>query len=219
MDRRAFLAALGAASLLPLPARAATVQAVLDDDEGWLPVADHSSGVTIYEKEVPSLDLTALKGVYALDVDSEKLFELLCDIEGHAQVTGSLLESRIIRQSGEIADYYQVMKSPSALISQRYWVNRSITHRNFTGLPGHHKRQWDALDVTLYPKVRAALEESYPDAVLVTVTHGSWDVSPTELIYRTVTHPSGNVPSSLFSTLSSKTLPDNMLAFVNHLKT
>ncbi len=218
MDRRAFLAALGAASLLPLPARAASVQAVLDDDEGWLAVSEHPSGMSIYGKEVPALDLTALKGVYALDVDSEKLFDLLCDIEGHVQVTGNLLESRIIRQSGEVADYYQVMKAPSALISRRYWVNRSITHRSFTGLAGHHKRQWDALGVTLYPKVRASLKESYPDAVIVTVTHGSWEVSPTELIYRTVSHPSGNVPSSLFSTLNSKTLPDNMLSFVNHLK-
>ena len=219
MDRRAVLASLAAATLFPLPARGSvSVQSVLDEDEGWEHVGDHASGVSVYGKEVSSLGLTAYKGIYELDVDSEKLFGQICDLEGHMDVSDQLVESRIILTQGERSDFYQVMKSPAAFVSQRYWLNRSITKRDIGGVPGHHKRVWNALAMDQYPKVREALAETYPDAVLVETTHGSWEVSPTHLTYRTVSDPGGSVPGSVYSSLSSKTLPDNMLNFVRAVK-
>lgn len=217
MQRRHFLAGLGATALLPRVVYAGSVQDLLDDDAGWTHVSDHASGTVVYTKDVPSLGIPAFKGVYPLDVDAEALFALICDLEGHIDVSDQLLESQVMFAKGTISDFYQVMKSPGAFISQRYWLNRSTTLRDH-GAPGHHKRRWDALTMDKYSKVRAVLAENYPDAVLVETTHGSWEVTPTELTYRTVSHPGGNVPAGVYATLTGKTMPDNMMNFVNHLK-
>lgn len=211
------MAGLGASALLPRVGWAADVQASLHDDSGWSHVSTHASGTQVYTKDIPAVELPAWKGVYALDVDSEELFSLVCDLEGHVDVSDQLLESRVIASRGMVTDFYQVMKSPGPLISKRFWLNRSRTYRDHSG-PGCHRRTWDALAEDKYTKVRDVLAENYPDAVVVTFTHGSWEITPDQLIYRTVSHPGGNVPPNAFATLSGKNLPNNMMNFVDHIK-
>lgn len=217
---------LAAPALLPAGAGApvyaapdaSSILRALDDDGGWS-YQSTRDGIKVYSKEIPAIGLTAFKGVGLFEVDGDRLFTLISDLPAHKQVTGTLHESVAISTRGGVTDYYQVMKSPGPLLSARYWFNRSTNTRDINGQVGHHRRSWSSLDETLYPEQRKEVAERYPDAVAITLTHGSWEVVPESpgrctLTYRAVSHPGGSVPTSVAAMASSQNLPDNMMAFV-----
>lgn len=198
------------------------VLAALADDSGWTHYADRN-GVVVYEKHIGIMDMPAYKGVTEIDVDRELLFSLICDTEGHEAISDSLAASTVLNQMGERIHYYQIAETPALVpIADRYWFNQAQILRD-VGTPGHHLRIWSPIDPTLYPEAYAAVQAQYPDAVYVSVTYGSWEVRPlpdgkTELTYRSLTNPGGNVPSSVFEVLSARTLPDNMMNFVDEAR-
>lgn len=199
-------------------ADAASVQRALDDDAGWSPHAS-KDGIQVYSKALPAIELTAFKGVGLLEVDGARLFALISDLAAHTGVTGTLHESVVLSSRGGVTDYYQVMKSPGPFLSPRYWFNRSVNTENVGGVAGRSKRVWSTLDATLYPKARQDVATRYPDAVAITLTHGSWEIAPDSpgrfwLIYRAVSHAGGNIPTSVAAAASSQSLPNNMLSFV-----
>lgn len=195
------------------------IQRALDDDAGWARQSVRD-GVVVYAKPMPALDLTAYKGVKPIDVDPELLFSLICDTEGHMQISDTLADSRVLSVRDDRYDYYQVVKTPAIMpVSDRYWFNRAHIQRDVGGTPGRHKRSWAPLDPGLYPEAHASVTARFPDAVLVAVNYGSWEVVPhaggqAEVIYRAVTHPGGNVPDSFAAMLAERSLPDNILNFV-----
>lgn len=213
--------------LLMAPALAADASGItelLANDNGWaLHAAENDDGVTVYSKHVNDLGLTAFKGVLVLpaSVDAVKIYELVSDIENHDRHSKHLHESTLIEREGAHDWFYEVSKSPAPLISERYWFNETLVERDIEGLEGHNRRTWHAFDAaTKYPDTLKAVAGKYPDAVYVDITYGAWEWIPQEdgttvMIYRTVSHPGGSVPSGLYSQISGKTLPDNMMTFVN----
>lgn len=199
------------------------IHALLDDESGWtLHAAENSEGITVFTKPVPSLGLAAFKGVLILDagVDVDAIYTIVADLENHDKHSKHLHESTLIDQKGSQDWFYEVAKSPGPFISERYWFNTTISDKSVGGVDGHYKRAWSSFDAAaLYPDVLADVNTRYPDAVSVDLTYGSWEWEPqadgtTRMTYRTVTHPGGSVPAGMYATVSSKTLPDNMMTFV-----
>lgn len=203
----------------PASDHAAAVQAALDDDGGWQPVGS-DRGVTVFSKEIPLIGLTAFKGVWAMppELDPDRLFAAICDVSAHVDFSSRLAESTLLAAAEPVLHFYQVMtKAP--LIARRYWMVHSVIYEDMGGVDGHHKRTWDALAPSLYPEARAAVSERYPEAVEITENHGSWEILPPAdgqrlFVYRAVSDPGGNVPISAQNALTTRTLPDNMLRFV-----
>lgn len=201
---------------------AASIHATLHDDSGWSYHAERN-GVTVYEKPISALGTKGYKGVMTIDVDPDLLFSIICDTEGHLSFSPSLAASKVIARNGDRYDYYQVAETPALVpISDRFWFNQAHMRRDVTK-PGHHLRTWAPIDPGLYPETFAAVQSRFPDAVLVAVNYGSWEIMPqadgtNQLTYHAVTHPGGNVPTSVFETLAARSLPDNMLTFVNQAR-
>jgi len=196
-----------------------TVQSALMDPGGWSP-AGGSEGVTVTRKEIEAIGLTAFKGetVLPATVDAETLFEVICDVQGHVNISGSLDESTLLAKADSVLHFYQVMaKAP--LIDRRYWMVHSVVYEDIGGLTGHHRRTWDGLDAGLYGEARDAVKQRYDGAFEVIENHGSWEVQPradgtTLFTYRAVTDPGGAIPTGAYDTLTSRKLPNNMMKFV-----
>jgi hypothetical protein len=198
---------------------AGTVQAALDDPAGWEQL-DETRGVVVSRKVVAELGLTAFKGEVVLpaDTDTDRVFELLCDPTSHMSVSDNLAASEVLGADGAVLQFYQVLKK-SPMVDQRFWMVHSVIQSDIGGVEGHNKRTWDALAPSLYPTQRAAVSQHFEDATEVTENHGSWELRPrgdgsTLFIYRTVSDPGGAIPDSLFRAVTSRTLPSNMLSFV-----
>ena len=212
-----------------LPARAeslarldAAVHRMLDDDSGWRRVRDpDGDGITVYEKALPSLGLSAFKGVKVLDpaIDPRDLFAVIEDLEGQTRFAPLLLESKVVSKAPDSLAYYQVLRPPRMVPgSERFWVCTSQVFRDLGGEAGHVKRAWSVAPDGVMGEVRAQLAQRYDKAIEVELTHGSWELDPEPdgtvlYIYRTVSHPGGSIPAGLARMLSSRTLPDNMIAF------
>ncbi|HJN74892.1 MAG TPA: SRPBCC family protein [Myxococcota bacterium] len=210
-----------------LAADPAEIHAVLDDPSGWdLHASANDDGVTVYTKYVFDLGLQAFKGVLVLpgNVDPAAVYELIADIENHDRHSAHLHESTLIEREGNHDWFYEVSKSPGPLIAERYWFNETVTELDIGGVEGHNKRAWSGFDAEAkYPETLEAVRGKYPDAVYVEVTYGAWEWIPqddgtTLMVYQTVSHPGGKVPGGLYAQISGKTLPENMMTFVNAAK-
>jgi len=201
---------------------ASDVQVVLDDEVGWRPLrTDSSTGAVLSSKRVPALDLMAFRGILPLpeDVDPARLCAVLMDVESHKAVTGRLDASVLISESDNSMTFYQVTKDPRTALTRRAWINRSDFVQSVDGVPGRCHRKWQTLDPAAHPETVAEIHASFPEVVLVSVSHGSWSVQEEpdlglSLVYRTVVDPSGNVPTIAYNRVVSRTLADNMMTFV-----
>lgn len=225
-----FVLAVGllAAIVGPTPARAGVdllnerIHALLDGEAGW---RHHKTvgEITVYSKPVPSLGLTAFKGVMTLpaDVDPERLFSVLCAVEQQGRVAPMIVESKVFARTPDSLAYYQVIRPPKLVPgTHRFVVQTGRIQRDLGGEPGHHKRMWSAAPEGAHPDTHAALRAKYKGVQEITVTHGTWELDPqsdgtVHYIYRGVSHPGGSVPDGLARMLSSRTLPDNMMDFLN----
>ncbi len=197
------------------------VHALLDDATGW---KHHKSvgEITVYSKPVPSLGLTAFKGIMTLpsDVNPERLFSVICAVEEQGKVAPMIVETNVFSRSGTSMAYSQVIRPPKLVPgSHRFVVQTGRIERNVDGEPGHHKRMWSAAPEGAHADIHAALRNKYKGAEEITVTHGTWELDPQPdgtvlYIYRGVSHPGGSVPDGLARMLSSRTLPNNMMDFL-----
>ncbi len=197
-------------------------QALLDQESGWRFEGSHR-GVRVYSRPWPAEGLTALMGVVALPpgLTPDAVMAAIADVDRAEEVSDGLLESRVIVRQGREQVFLQVLGAPAwAPVSDRYWVLRARTEWNVDGVPGHHRRRWDRLPRAEWPPGLAAeIERRFPGAVEVPMSHGSWETRPAagggfELVYRNLSRPGGELPLALHEALSRRTLPGNMLAYL-----
>ena len=202
---------------------ASGIHAELATTTGWtVHDADAGEGIRILSRPIPSLGLTAFRGELEVPVgvSSERLWSLIGGIEAHIRLSDNLAESRVFSREGLRLEYYQVLKPPPLLAgSTRFWVNHSAETRAINGNPNHHRRCWSNLPVGEATAIRADIQQRFPGAIEVPLTHGCWEIErdangKTWLRYTTVSDPGGSVPPSLAKYLSARTLPENMLTFV-----
>ncbi len=184
---------------------------------GWSP-HNERHGVTVQAKVLDGRGRTAFRGIYPLpdDVDLETLFAVINDIEGAVNIGDRLEESRLLSSGPSGIAFYQVLRDPLGPVAARWWLNTAQVERDLDGVVGHHRRTWQSADADTWLEARADIQARYPDAVEVGGTWGAWEVVPATrtLIYTTLTDPGGKVPDALYTTVSGRTLPDNMLDFV-----
>ncbi|MED5374078.1 MAG: hypothetical protein VX899_23875 [Myxococcota bacterium] len=220
--------AAGGAALLSVgspavqAADAADVHKTLLDSAGWTLVStDSEDGLKVYKKHIASLGADAFMGEKVLDpgVDDQVLFGLISDVANHDRVTPNLHASESLSKTAAGEDYYQVAKAPKMLpVSERYWFNRAVNTINADGTVGHLRRSWQTIDASTYPTDLSHITTTWPDAVRIPFTYGMWEVvpnssGPSSLVYRTVSDPGGEIPGWVMSSLTSRTLPDNMRTF------
>lgn len=197
----------------------AQILAALDDPAGWTEVGV-SKGVSVYKKTIAGVSVPALKGVRVATVNADAVWARIANIAGQKTVNPLLAESVVIKKEGSSLDFYQVLKGPLPGVSVRYWINAAKNMRSVNGEAGHHKQTWELLPETSYPEVHAQIKATYgDDAVWTPLNYGSWEVidkgaGQTEITYRVVSHPGGNVPDGAFSWGSEKSLPDNINGFI-----
>lgn len=218
----AALALFGAVALLVAPAvqaaNAADIHKELLSDSGWSHVStDDTDGLQVYKKHIASLGADAFMGKKILDpsVDDDTLFKLISDVENHETFSSTLHESTVLGGG----DYYQVVKAPKMLpVSERYWFNHAASYRDVGGVSGHLRRTWSTIDSSTYATELGHVTSTYTDAIEIAFTYGMWEIVPNDsgpstLLYRTVSNPGGDIPSWVMSSLTGRTLPDNMRTF------
>jgi hypothetical protein len=194
----------------------------LHDDSGWkLDQRASSKGVTVYRKDIEGTDLPGFRGELEVAADSELLFALVADLDGHAGLSDAipLGQSEVLARWDGGLDYVQVLDSPAwTLTRDRYWINRASIERDILGRKGHHRQTWKGLSPSLYPARRSAVLDEYPGAIRTPVNLGSWEVIPvgptrSRLVYRVLSDPGGRLPSGLQTLVTASTLPENLLQF------
>ena len=222
-------AALSASTVAFAPAEAASLDkqviGELLQTSGWSPIGSQPDiGLSMYEKPLKSVGLTAYMGVRDLpaDVDADRLWSLIIDIEAHDELGNQLAESKVIARRGDAIDSYQVLKPPPLMASaQRYWFVHSVIERDVAGQAGHNRRCWSNLPTSDAVEARARVAEKYPSASAISLTHGCWEVvpavegAPARLRYRTVSDPGGALARTAVGMLTTRTLPDNLANFIN----
>jgi len=211
-----------------LPAAAASLDAKvvgeLLEPGGWAPTRNDSAiGLTMYEKELASVALTAFMGVRDIppDVDIKRLWAVIIDVDSHERIGDQLEESAVIGRTGGGVDSYQVLKPPAFMPgAQRYWLVHSEIEHDVDGLVGHHRRCWSNLPPDGASETRGKLAVQYPQASVISLTHGCWEVvpavdgAPARLRYRTVSDPGGALARTAVGMLTTRTLPQNMANFI-----
>ncbi len=216
------LALLGTLTLLTVPgvhaAIAADVHQVLLTESGWTHIStDDNDGLQLYKKHIATLGANAFMGKKTLDpaVNDDLLFKLISDVGNHEAFSSNLHESTELKGG----DYYQVMKAPKMLpVSERYWFNHATSYRNVGGVNGHLRRTWNSIDSSTYTTEHGHVTSTYAEAVEIAFTYGMWEIVPNDsgpstLLYRTVSNPGGDIPAWVMSSLTGRTLPDNMRTF------
>ena len=216
------LALLGAVTLLAAPgvqaAIAADIHQVLLTESGWTHVSTYDEdGLQLYKKHIASLGVNAFMGKKTLDpaVNDDLLFKLISDVGNHETFSSNLHESTELGGG----DYYQVIKAPKMLpVSERYWFNHATSDRNVGGVNGHLRRTWNSIDSSTYTTEHGHVTSTYAEAVEIAFTYGMWEIVPNDsgpstLLYRTVSNPGGDIPAWVMSSLTGRTLPDNMRTF------
>jgi hypothetical protein len=202
--------------------QATDVHKTLAAESGWAHHETHDDGLVVYAKPVPELGLQAFRGIKTMrdGVDADVLFSLIHNVDDHDKISGSLHESTVLwEDKPNSVHFFQVLKKPSGLpVTERYWFNEGVSERNINGEAGHHKRTWSSFDPAKYPEAQAYVSETYPDAIPVGCTYGTWETLPQAdgslvLVYTTLSHPGGKIPDWVINTLSGRTLPDNMRSF------
>ncbi len=219
----AAIGVIGAVALLTLQpsvqaADAADIHKVLLKDSGWSHVStDDDDGLQVYKKHISSLGVDAFMGKKVLDpaVNDDTLFKLISDVDNHETFSTTLHESKELGSG----DYYQVVKAPKMLpVSERYWFNHAASYRDVGGVSGHLRRTWHTIDSSAYGTALGHVTSTYPEAIEIAFTYGMWEIipndsGPSSLLYRTVSNPGGDIPSWVMSSLTGRTLPDNMRTF------
>lgn len=216
------LAILGAVMLTVVPAvqaaDTADIHKVLLTESGWNHVStDDDDGLQVYKKHMASLGVDAFMGKKILDpaVNDDTLFQLITDVDNHESFSSNLHESTGLGGG----DYYQVVKAPKMLpVSERYWFNHASSTRDVGGVSGHLRRTWNTIDSSSYATELGHVTSTYTDAIEIAFTYGMWEIVPNDsgpstLLYRTVSNPGGDIPAWVMSSLTGRTLPDNMRTF------
>ena len=199
----------------------ANIHRELASTAGWSEHERHTEdGIVVYARTMRSVPTTAFKGVLTLpaDVDLARLWAAINRVDGHMAVGQALAESKVYARQGRSSQLYQVMRPPPLLpSSQRFWVMHAVEDRDLGGVAGHHRRCWSSLPPGEAPEVRAQIQARHPAAIEIALSHGCWELqpgSPARLVYTNVSDPGGSVPAAVARALSARTLPDNMLSFV-----
>jgi hypothetical protein len=203
-------------------AMAAAVLAALHDDADWeLLRRDARSGVDIYRKDVDGMSLPAFRAEKVVAANSDRLFELIVDLNRHAGLSETipLSHSTVLSRRGDQLDYMQYLDSPAwTLARDRYWFNRARVQRNLAGQLGHHRLSWHGIDPARYPRQRRALLAGHEDAIRTPINYGSWEAialagGRSRLVYRVLSDPGGSLPRAAQLLVTSRTLPENLLQF------
>ena len=218
------LALLSTVALLAAPSvqasDAADIHKELLSESGWSHVStDETDGLQVYKKQIASLGVDAFMGKKLLDpaVDDQALFNLISDVDNHETFSSTLHESKELGGG----DYYQVVKAPKMLpVSERYWFNHAASYQDVGGVSGHMRRTWNTIDSSTYVSELGHVTSTYAEAIEIAFTYGMWeivpnDTGPSTLYYRTVSNPGGDIPAWVMSSLTGRTLPDNMRTFEN----
>ncbi|HCH63982.1 MAG: hypothetical protein CL927_12665 [Deltaproteobacteria bacterium] len=195
---------------------------------GWEPIGnDVSVGLSMYEKPLKSVGLSAYMGVRDLpdDVDPDRLWAVIIDIDQHVQVGDKLVESKSFGGHAGGPDSYQVLRAPRLLAgAQRYWFVHSHIELDVEGTPGRNRRCWSNIPPGAAAAERARVQARYPDATPITLTHGCWEVlpaapgAPARLRYLTVSDPGGALARTAVGMLTTRTLPENIANFVDRAR-
>ena len=226
----AMLALLGLWAVASRSAQAASLnEAVLGElleTAGWTPISsDPSVGLSMYEKHLSTLGLTGYMGVRDLptELDVDKLWALIVNIDEHVHVGDKLVESKVFARHDGGMDSYQVLRAPPLMASaQRYWFVHSHIESDVEGTKGRQRRCWSHIPSALAAAERATVQARHPNATLISVTHGCWEVipaapgAPARLRYVTVSDPGGTLARKAVQLLTTRTLPENMANFVKH---
>ncbi len=218
----ATLALLSTVALLVVPsvqaANTADIHTELLSESGWNHVStDDDDGLQVYKKHISSLGVDAFMGKKVLhaSVDDDTLFKLISDVDNHETFSTNLHESTELGGG----DYYQVVKAPKMLpVSERYWFNHASSYRDVGGVSGHLRRTWSTIDSSTYATELGHVTSTYAEAIEIAFTYGMWEIvpnpsGPSTLLYRTVSNPGGDIPAWVMSSLTGRTLPDNMRTF------
>ena len=201
---------------------AEAVLAALHDEGDWqLLRHDSRSGVDIYRKDVAGMALPAFRAEKDVAASSERLFELILDLNRHAGLSDTipLIRSQVLSRRGDELDYMQYLDSPGwTLARDRYWFNRARVQRDLAGRVGHHRLSWQGIDPAGYPRQWRALLAGNEDAIRTPINYGSWEVIPqaggrSRLVYRVLSDPGGSLPRSAQLLVTARTLPENLLQF------
>ena len=201
---------------------AADVLAALHENDGWKLVRRGArGGVDIYRKDLADMPVPAFRGEKTVAVDSNLLFEVLVDFEGHAGLSEQipLTHSEVLARRGNQVEYLQYLDSPGwTLTRDRYWFNRAQIHLDLDGRQGHHRQTWQGIDPARYPKRWRLLLAQHKGAIRTPLNYGSWEVIPlgpnrSTLVYRVLSDPGGTLPKSIQVLVTATTLPDAVLQF------
>ena len=226
----ALIALIGMWSAASRPAPAASLnEAVLRElleSAGWTPISsDPSVGLSMYEKHLKTVGLTGYMGVRDLpaDLDVDKLWALIVNIDEHVLVGNKLVESKVFARHEGGMDSYQVLRAPPLMASaQRYWFVHSHVESDVDATKGRQRRCWSHIPSALASAERAAVQARHPNASLISLTHGCWEVipaapgAPARLRYLTVSDPGGTLARKAVQLFTTRTLPENMANFVEH---
>ena len=154
--------------------------------EGWT-LAKQENGIEIYTRPVADSGIKEFKGLAEVDVDLERILELLRDSNRFKSWFPNTPESKLLARDGDVSYQYSVMGTPWPM-DDRDNVLRSVTTRDeSTGVVG--------IEV-------AAAPDYYPaqkDRFRVQKANGSWTLKPigpdkTHVTFIMHLEPGGGIP-------------------------
>jgi len=198
----------------------ADILGAIESSSGWS-TPKTSSGVSVSTKSISGMDTPSFRGTRTVDVSCDAYFSSVSDPSTHKKINNILRESGIIRTSGDVVTFYQVIDLPFP-ITDRYWIVQATNQRNVGGVQGRHRQTWRSLPKDTYPTVRDAVEDKY-GAVFTEINYGVWELEPVgssqcAVTYAVVNDPGGNIPGGAGSWASEKSLPHNINSFYEAAK-
>ena len=194
----------------------------LRSDDGWTVQArvETAVGTVVVSKKLVD-GFPCFKGETEYDgvLDVPLMIEVAADAESAMRWSSAgVTEAETLARTTEYAEYYQFLDLPFPL-SDRYWFLRGYFDRE----DDVHYFRWEPLvnggaHKARYDEVNAA----HPDALETTLNIGSWILyvhsGKTHVEDRLCSHPGGNVPISMQSIATSKTLPTNVSEIIQETK-
>ena len=196
--------------------------AELKSDDGWVvqdTIQTEIGPVVVSKKMVDGFPCFKGEVEYDGRLDLQLMIEIAADAESAMEWSSAgVTEAETLARTTGYAEYYQFLDLPFPL-SDRFWMLRGYFERE----DAVQYFRWEPLvkggaHNSKYQKVITA----YPDALEPSINIGSWILynydGKTHVEDRLCSHPSGNVPVSMQSIATSKTLPTNVAEIIVETK-
>lgn len=176
-------------------------------DKGWEKIEENDNGISISVKEISNIPIKAVLIKQQVDIDPITVVNIIEDVNNYGNVLKSAKSSvsTLLFQNDEGIFAHQYLEL-------KYVKDRHYAFKMYYPFDNSNRIDWELIPERIFNAFDESSEVN-TKGVYVDIGYGSWTADKiegglTEVTYRLVMHPGGNVPNFVTDYINKVTIVD-----------